>query len=74
MIAGLDTDAKGTMIIALDVLHETASGESGEARHFGSGGVGVVVKKPEHAWTGDQITVEKAWKVQITREEVPRSA
>lgn len=74
MISGPNADGKAGMIIALDVLHETASMENTKAREFGASGMGNAVRKPEHVWAGDQIRVEKAWDIQVTREEVPRSA
>ncbi|RAL67937.1 hypothetical protein DID88_008662 [Monilinia fructigena] len=73
MIPSSDADGKGAMIIALDVLHETASRENNEVREFGADGSGNGVTRPEHVWVGDQIRVERAWDVKITREEVPLS-
>lgn len=74
MITSPDTDGKVAMMIALEVLHETASRENDEARDFGTGALGSGVRKPEHVWAGDQIRVERAWDVQVTREDVPMSA
>ncbi|KAB8304751.1 hypothetical protein EYC80_004105 [Monilinia laxa] len=73
MIPSSDADGKGAMTIALDVLHETASRENDEVREFGADGLGNGVTRPEHVWAGDQIRVERAWDVKVTREEVPLS-
>ncbi|TEY53007.1 hypothetical protein BOTCAL_0252g00050 [Botryotinia calthae] len=74
MITSPDTDGKVAMMIALEVLHETASRENDEARDFGTGALGSGIRKPKHVWNGDQIRVERACDVQVTREEIPRSA
>ncbi|KAI9648512.1 hypothetical protein NHQ30_003147 [Ciborinia camelliae] len=69
-----DTDGKAAMMIALDVLHETATRENDEAKEFGAGRAGNRVTRPEHVWAGDQIRVERAWDVQVTRDDAPGNA
>ncbi|APA09977.1 hypothetical protein SS1G_05758 [Sclerotinia sclerotiorum 1980 UF-70] len=73
MIENPDVDGKGAVMIALDVLHETAGRENNEAKKFDRGGVGSGLTKPEHVWAGDHIRVERAWDVKITKDDMPGS-